>query len=95
LVEDGTTVVIGGLRKEEVATEVSKIPLLGDIPILGALFKFEGESTINSELVVFITPRVIEDAVLTEAEAEYLEATEISGPKPPVTKIDPVTGKIK
>lgn len=36
LVEDGTTVVIGGLKKEEVTTEVSKIPLLGDIPILGA-----------------------------------------------------------
>jgi len=95
LVEDGTTVVIGGLRKEEVTTEVSKIPLLGDIPILGALFRFEGESTINSELVVFITPRVIEESVLTETEAEYLEATEIVGPKPPVTKIDPATGKIK
>ena len=95
LVEDGTTVVIGGLRKEEVVTEVSKIPLLGDIPILGALFRFEGESTINSELVVFITPRVIEESVLTESEAEYLEATEISSPKPPITKIDPATGKLK
>ena len=95
LVEDGTTVVIGGLRKEEVTTEVSKVPLLGDIPILGALFKFEGESTINSELVVFITPRVIEESVLTKTEAEFLEATEISSPKPPVTKIDPATGKIK
>ena len=95
LVEDGTTVVIGGLRKEEVTTEISKIPLLGDIPILGALFKFEGESTINSELVVFITPRVIEESVLTEAEAEFLEATETPSPQLPVTKIDPVTGKLK
>ena len=95
LVEDGTTVVIGGLKKEEVTTEVSKIPLLGDIPILGALFRFEGEETINSELVVFITPRVIEQAVLTEIEAEYLEATEISGPMLPTTRIDPATGKIK
>jgi len=95
LVEDGTTVVIGGLRKEEVITEVSKIPLLGDIPLLGALFKFEGETSINSELVVFITPRVVDEPVLTEAEAEFLEATEISSPEPPVTRIDPVTGKIR
>ena len=95
LVEDGTTVVIGGLRKEEVTTEVSKIPLLGDIPILGAIFRFEGESTINSELVVFITPRVIEESILTESEAEFLEATEISSPKAPTTKIDPATGKFK
>jgi len=95
LVEDGTTVVIGGLRKEEVTTEVSKIPLLGDIPILGALFRFEGESTINSELVVFITPRVIEQSVLTEAEAEFLEATEISSPQLPTTRIDTATGKLK
>ncbi|MHC4206566.1 MAG: secretin N-terminal domain-containing protein [Planctomycetota bacterium] len=95
LVEDGTTVVIGGLRKEEVITEASKIPLLGDLPILGALFKFEGETTINSELVVFITPHIVEDPVLTETEAEYLEATEISGPKPPTTRIDPATGKIR
>ena len=94
-VEDGTTVVIGGLKKEEVTTEISKIPLLGDIPILGALFRFEGESTINSELVVFITPRVIEEAVLTESEAEFLEATEISSPQLPITKIDPATGKLK
>lgn len=95
LVQDGTTVVIGGLRKEEVTTQVSKIPLLGDIPILGALFRFEGEETINSELVVFITPRVIKGAVLTESEAGFLEATEISSPTPPTTKIDPATGKLK
>ena len=95
LVEDGTTVVIGGLKKEEIVTEVSKIPLLGDIPILGALFRFEGEKSINSELVVFITPRVIEEAVLTETEAKYLEATEISGPKLPTTRIDPATGKLR
>jgi type IV pilus assembly protein PilQ len=95
LVKDGTTVVIGGLRKEEVVTEESKIPILGDLPILGALFRFNGEATRNSELVVFITPRVIEEAVLTETEAKYLEATEIVGPKPPTTRIDPATGKIR
>ena len=48
LVKDGTTVVIGGLKKEEVTQEISEVPLLSDIPLLGELFKFEGEKTINS-----------------------------------------------
>ena len=95
LVQDGDTVVIGGLRKEEITTEQSKIPLLGDIPILGMLFRFEGEERISSELVVFITPRLIEESVLTETEAEYLEATEFIGPQLPTTKIDPETKKLK
>jgi type II secretory pathway component GspD/PulD (secretin) len=87
--------VIGGLRKEEITTEESKIPLLGDIPILGMLFRFEGEERISSELVVFITPRLIEESVLTEAEAEYLEATEFIGPQLPTTKIDPESKQLK
>lgn len=95
LVQDGETVVIGGLRKEEITTEQSKVPFLGDIPILGMLFRFEGEERISSELVVFITPRLIEESVLTETEAQYLEATEFVGPKLPTTKIDPETKKLK
>jgi len=95
LVQDGDTVVIGGLRKEEVTTEESKIPLLGDIPIIGMLFRFEGEERRSSELVVFITPRLIEESVLTETEAKYLEATEFIGPVLPATKIDPETKKLK
>jgi type IV pilus assembly protein PilQ len=95
LVQDGDTVVIGGLRKEEVTQQISKIPLLSDIPVLGALFKFEGEETINNELLVFITPRIVEDLVLTETEAEHLKETEIPTPKPPVTTIDPATREFR
>ncbi len=87
--------MIGGLRKEEVTQEISKIPLLSDIPLLGALFKFEGEQTINSELIVFITPRLVEESVLTETEAEHLKDTEIVSPKPPATKIDPSTREFR
>jgi type IV pilus secretin PilQ/predicted competence protein len=95
LVQDGDTVVIGGLRKEEVTQEISKIPILGDIPLLGALFRFEGEEIVNSELVVFITPRLIEEPSLTGTEKKYLEATETTSPKPPTTRVDPQTGKMK
>ena len=87
LVQDKQTVVIGGLRKEEVTQEMSKIPLLGDLPLVGWIFTFEGEETVNSELVVFITPKIIEENVLTDVEAMYLEGTEIPSPVPPKTRL--------
>ncbi len=88
LVKDGQTVVLGGLRKKEVSQQTNKIPLLGDIPVLGALFRFEGEDIINSEIVVFITPRIIERPGLTEAEQQAYEETEFSRPVPVTTKME-------
>jgi len=73
LVKDGQTIVIGGLRKRTVSRLVDKIPLLGDIPLLGVLFRFEGEKTTDSELVVFITPHIIEHPVLSPTELRQLE----------------------
>ena len=85
LVKSGQTVVLGGLRKKEVSQQTNKIPLLGDLPVLGALFRFQGEATTNSEIVVFITPRIIERLVLSEGEQQAYEETEFSGPKPVIT----------
>lgn len=73
LIADGQTVVIGGLRKRDVLQEVSKIPVLGDIPILGELFKYKGEHAINSELIVFITPHIITDPSLVPSDAKKYE----------------------
>ncbi|MCX5635240.1 MAG: hypothetical protein NTW55_05315, partial [Planctomycetota bacterium] len=81
LVKDGQTIVIGGLRKKEVTKQNNKIPLLGDLPLAGALFRSEGEETINSELVVFVTPRIIEQPVLSQKEVQQLGVTEFPGPK--------------
>jgi type IV pilus assembly protein PilQ len=85
LVKDGQTVVLGGLRKKEVSQQINKVPLLGDIPLLGALFRFKGEDTTNSEIIVFITPRIIKRPVLSEDEQQAYKATEFSGPKPVIT----------
>jgi type II secretory pathway component GspD/PulD (secretin) len=52
------------------------------------LFRFEGEDVANSELVVFITPRIIEQPVLTEAEKEALEETEFDRPVPVTTRAE-------
>ena len=59
LVENGGTVVIGGIFSEESRDTVTKVPLLGDIPILGNLFKNKNNSTSKTELLIFLTPRSI------------------------------------
>jgi len=87
LIKDKQTVVIGGLKKQDKSQQISKVPLLGDLPLLGALFKFEGESTINSELVVFITPHLIEEHVLSEEEQAYLADSVYVSPNLPETKL--------
>ena len=59
MVKDGTTVIIGGLRKDEKLKTVDKFPVLGDIPYLGAAFRKTNEDLEKTEIVVFITPHVI------------------------------------
>jgi type II secretory pathway component GspD/PulD (secretin) len=80
LVKDGQTVVMGGLRKKEIKKEISKVPLLGDMPLLGGLFRYETENEVTNELVVFITPNIVSTNVLTELEEKQLEATRIPSP---------------
>jgi len=88
LVEDEQTVVLGGLRKKEVSRQANKIPLLGDIPLVGGLFKFEGEDTSVNELVVFITPHIIKHPVLSESEQQAYEVTEFDGPDIRLTRAE-------
>jgi len=57
-VENGHTIVIGGLIQDEVKDNVSKIPLLGDIPLVGALFRHTTKETSKIELLIFLTPTV-------------------------------------
>jgi type IV pilus assembly protein PilQ len=61
LVENGGTVVIGGIYEQNDRQDVTKIPLLGDIPILGYLFKNTTTTSAKTELLVFITPRVVNE----------------------------------
>jgi type IV pilus assembly protein PilQ len=65
LVENGGTVVIGGIFEQNDSNTVTKVPLLGDIPVLGNLFKNKSTATSRSELLIFITPRTIGDRGLS------------------------------
>ena len=56
---DGQTVVMGGLIREDLVTMKDKIPLLGDIPFLGRLFRSEGERSTKRNLIIFVTARLV------------------------------------
>ncbi len=58
-VEDGQTVVIGGLIRDDTTNAVTKVPILGDIPFLGLLFRADRKVQVKTNLMIFITPRII------------------------------------
>jgi type IV pilus assembly protein PilQ len=61
LVENGGTVVIGGIYTQDIRNQVTKIPFFGDLPVLGALFRNTQRTDNKTELLVFITPRIVEE----------------------------------
>ncbi|MBC7625341.1 MAG: type IV pilus secretin PilQ [Aeromicrobium sp.] len=61
LADNGETVVLGGIYEQTTRTDITKVPLLGDIPILGHLFKTTTKRDEKTELLIFITPRIIKE----------------------------------
>jgi len=63
LVDDGDTIVLGGVFREEVTTTVTKTPVLGDLPYVGNMFKRTTNEETKTELLIFITPSIINDVM--------------------------------
>ncbi len=61
MVENGGTLILGGIYEEENSEGVRKVPLLGDIPVVGNLFKSRSRNTSKKELLIFITPRIVDN----------------------------------
>ncbi len=61
IVKDGETIVIGGLIRDSQSDDVYKVPILGDIPLLGMLFRKKSVTRKRLELLIFVTPRILED----------------------------------
>ena len=61
IVRDGETIVIGGLIRDSQSDDVYKVPILGDIPLLGMLFRKKSVARKRLELLIFVTPRILED----------------------------------
>jgi type IV pilus assembly protein PilQ len=61
LVENGGTVVIGGIYTQDESETVNKVPLLGDVPVVGNLFKNKVRTQSKTELLIFLTPKVVSE----------------------------------
>lgn len=73
-VPDGTTVVLGGLIRQDRVRRVARVPLLGDIPVLGHLFRYTSDRTQRNNLLIFVTPSVVNDDARAEELRRGLEA---------------------
>ena len=78
MAQDGETIVIGGLQRKDVNETHFKVPLLGDIPLLGRLFRKSVESETTSEVMVFLTPRIMgPEALKRITERKQARANEV------------------
>ncbi len=72
-VRDGQTIIIGGLMQDDESETVEKVPLLGDIPLLGALFQHKVTSKNKTELLIFLTPQVANDSMNLQDISDHEE----------------------
>ncbi|OXS14868.1 type IV pilus secretin PilQ [Zobellella denitrificans] len=63
LVNDGETLVLGGIFQQNISRNVTKVPVLGDIPVVGNLFKTTRDNNSKRELIIFVTPRIVHDSI--------------------------------
>ncbi|HLX23162.1 MAG TPA: type IV pilus secretin PilQ [Usitatibacter sp.] len=63
LVDNGDTIVLGGIFQQETRTTTTKVPFLGDIPFVGYLFKTTSKTDNKTELLIFVTPRIVKDSL--------------------------------
>jgi type IV pilus assembly protein PilQ len=65
MVNNGDTAVIGGIFEETIRNTTDKVPFLGDLPVLGYLFKTNTKSSDKAELLIFLTPRIVRESIMT------------------------------
>ena len=78
MIKDGDTVVLGGLIKDSVVKTVNKLPVLGDIPLLGVFFRNNTDQKVKQELIVFITPHLLNENGSNTIEKEAKRIEEIT-----------------
>ncbi|MDB5868788.1 MAG: ral secretion pathway protein [Polaromonas sp.] len=93
LVEDGSIIVIGGLLQDEYSGNQEKVPVLGDVPVLGNLFKSESRTRKKTNLMVFLRPVVVRDGASTDALSmgryDFMRTTQ-QQTQPPNSSVVPV-----
>jgi len=86
-VEDGQTVVIGGLIRDDTRDSEVKVPILGDIPILGELFKSQRKTKTKTNLLIFITPRIVTSPAEHQRLTEFKKGESLNLIKPKMKSI--------
>ncbi|MEI6783644.1 MAG: secretin N-terminal domain-containing protein, partial [Verrucomicrobiota bacterium] len=75
LIPSGNTLVMGGLIEDNIQQSNIKVPLLGDIPVLGYLFRSDSKSRTKSNMTVFLTPTIVEDEDFQPTKSTFLKTT--------------------
>jgi len=70
MVKDNATIIIGGLRREEETATAKRIPFFGDLPIFGKLFRSQTRATQRSELLVMITPHIVDGTIIVSGDID-------------------------
>lgn len=63
LVNNGDTIVLGGIYETETRNQLNKVPVLGDLPLIGSMFRHTSESIQKQELLIFVTPKILKDSL--------------------------------
>jgi type II secretory pathway component GspD/PulD (secretin) len=74
MVPSGNTLVLGGLVQDDTRSGNTKVPLLGDIPLLGAAFRTDSKSRQKNNLIVFITPTIVRDSDFRPTTTDFLQS---------------------
>lgn len=75
LIPSGNTLVMGGLISDELMNSNKKVPVLGDIPVLGYAFRKDSKSRNRANLIIFITPTIVQDGDFQPAKSTFLQST--------------------
>ncbi len=84
MIPSGNTLVMGGLIQDQINSANNKVPLLGDIPVLGYLFRWDQKDRTKTDIILFITPTIVKDGDFQPTKTDYL--------KTPVPKSDYLEG---
>lgn len=104
LIPSGNTLVLGGLVRDNTKKSSTKVPILGDIPVLGLLFRQDGKSRDQANLMIFITPSIVQEADFQPTHTDFLKtrADDTSEGEwsawdsgKPLDWSQPMTGKVK
>jgi len=73
MISSGNTLVLGGMIQDDVRNQNTKVPILGDIPVIGYAFRSEGKSRQKGNLLIFLTPTIVQDEDFTPTKTDFLK----------------------